>query len=798
MLMNDIRSALRILRVNSGFTVVVIAIVALGIGATTAMFSVVRAVLLRPLAYPSSEHLFEVNGVTAKGTPTQIVPGAFEMIQQRSQTIESATLIRMRPVTISGKEGAESAYGQAFAGDGLRVFGTVPILGRLFNSEATNEVVLSHRLWMRRYSGDASVVGRSITLNGESFTVTGVMPKEFETTNRVFELWLPWRFTSSELAERSVGGFQMFVRRKAFASDDNVRTEILALGQSFARELPSDLKGWQTKITPLLERRVGQYRQTLWVLLGAVGFVLIIVCLNVACLMTARAQDRRREVSLKLALGATRWQVMRQFLVESLILSSLGGLLGLLLASWETRAIIALASDRIILPRLGESTVDGYVLAFSIAMTLLTGVAAGLAPAVQALKRDVQEALQESGRGFTGSRKIDFARNVAVTLQMALALVLLAGAGLLLRSFFNLIQTNPGFRAEGVLTARIPSGTGQRNEVQFATRYASIVERAESIPGVEAAALSTVIPLGPVEATSTLMSDNGKMADNPVQNVQYRAVSSSYFSTMSIPLLRGRTFSKYDTESAPGVAILNDVAAQKYWPGENPIGKRVATSFDRGKPQWMTVVGIASGIRQNLKSEPKEELYRPYTQHLFGAHGTVLILRTASDPGTLVTPLRSLLRETFPDQPLAEIRTMEEWMSQSLVRPRFDATLLAVFAATALVIACMGVYALISYGVRRRWREIGVRMALGATQGDVLHFVVRQAFWLVLSGLILGVAGAFALTRFLSSQLYGVQPIDAVTLVVACGVLFVTGLAASWGPARWAARVDPGMTLRQE
>ena len=798
MLAHDFKLAVRSLRANGAGTIVIAAVVALGIGANTAVFSVARAVLLRPLSYPDADRLFAVTGVTAAGKPTQIVPGAFESLRDGSKTMEAATLIRMRAVTISGKEGAESSYAQALAGDGLRAFGTPPLLGRLFHPDSSNEVVLSHRLWMRRYGGDADILGRSITLHETSFIVVGVMPREFETTNRAFELWMPWRFTASELAERTAGGFQMLARRHPSASEDELRSELLTLGQAFAQELSSpDLKGWRISITPLLEQRVGPYRHAVLVLLGAVGFVFVIVCLNVACLLLARAQDRRKEVSLKLALGATQVQVMRQFLLESLILSVSGGFLGVLIASWGTRAIVALAADRAVLPRLGEATVDGSVLLFSIALTVAAGVAFGLAPAMHALRLNVQETLKESGGGFTGNRKVDFVRNSAVVLQVALALVLLTGSGLLMRSFVNLLRTDPGFRADRVLTVRIPSGTGQGNEVQLAERYASILESAIGIPDVQAAALSTVIPFGPAEATSTLTVD-GPGALDAVRRVQYRAVSPSYFQALAIPLLRGRSFEKHDSLNAPDVAIVNDVAARRYWPGENPIGKRIATSSDNGKPKWMTVIGVVGGVRQNLRSEPPEELYRPYTQHLFGAHGAMLLLRTGQDPRFVVDSLTSLLRRSFPEQPLGEVRTMEEWLDRSLTRPRFDAVLLTVFAAIALIIASMGVYALISYGVRRRWREIGVRIALGASPGDISRLVVRRAGLLVISGLFIGIAGSFALTRLLSSQLYGVEPNEPSILAAGGALLLGTGLLASWGPARWASQVDPGITLRQE
>ncbi|MFN3325290.1 MAG: FtsX-like permease family protein [Bryobacteraceae bacterium] len=684
----------------------------------------------------------------------------FTQIHQHFQTIEHSALLRTRPVTILGPEGPESTYGQALAGGGLHVFGTAPAIGRLFQLTAANEVVLSHRIWMRRYLGDPGIVGRVIRLNGEGFTVVGVMPPGFETTNRAFELWLPWRF-SAELA--------------GFAGTD----------------------GWQATLAPLKERRVGQYRHALWVLLGAVGFVMAIARLNAACLFLTRAQDRRKELAVRCALGAPRSRLIRQFLLESMMLASAGGLLGLLLASWGTSAMIALASDRQILPRLTEANLDYAVLAFHLAITVAAGMALGLFTGWRASSLDVG-ALKETGRGATGIRGVRLARGLAVVLQVSLSLVLLAGAGLLIRSFANLLRTDPGFRPEGILTARVPSGTGQGNEIHLAVRYASILEVTRAMPGVEAAAISTVIPMGPVEATVTLMADSGENPAGRLENVQYRAVSAGYFDVMRIPILRGRAFDDSDTHGAAEVAIINDVAAKKYWPGEDPIGRRLATSFDDGRPRWMTVVGVVGGVRQRLRSEPKEEIYRPYTQHLFGAHGAVLVLRTAQAPGTLVEPLRSVLRKTFPDQPVADIRAMEEWVGQSYLRPRFDAVLLGLFAVVALVIAATGIYAQVAYEVRRRWREIGIRLSLGATDRDVFRMVVRRTVWLVVPGLILGMAGAMALTRLLSAQLYGISPHDPLSLAAAGGILFAAGMAASWGPARRAAGIQPWKTLRDE
>jgi putative ABC transport system permease protein len=455
-MLSDLAYALRVSRSAPAFTVFVVGVLALGIGANTAIFSVLHAVLLRPLNYPEPDGLYQIAGTTARGIPTQIVPGAFEALRQGARTLENSALMRVRPFTILGDEGAESIYGQALAGDGLQVFGTAPIAGRLFAPGSSREVVLSHRLWVHRYQAAPSIVGRVVNLNGESYTVVGVMPPGFETANRpIFDLWLPWTFTTQELAERSAGGFPMVARRKGTASEAETRAEIATLGQVFERDLPSEQKGWRATLTPLKESRVGQHRATLWVLLGAVGFVLLIACLNVACLMMERAFDRKKEVAVRLALGASRWRLVRQFLVESSLISAAAGVVGLSVAWYGTRAVIALSPSRPLLPRLDQTSVDGWVLLFNFSVAAVVSLTFGLAPVWQVARITPRDGLQDSGRGFAGSRASQRARGFAVTLQAALSLVLLAGAGLMLRTFVNLIHVDPGFRPEGVLTVRI-------------------------------------------------------------------------------------------------------------------------------------------------------------------------------------------------------------------------------------------------------------------------------------------------------------------------------------------------------
>jgi len=798
-MLGDIRSAVRSLCAKPAFTLFVVTVLALGTGANTAIFSVLNAVLLRPLAYPDSDRLYAVSGITARGAPTQVVPAAYNAIRQRTQTVERSTLTRMRPLTIEGAEGAELVYGEALAGDGLEVFGTPPALGRLFRPGSVNQVVLSHRLWVRRYHSDPEMIGRTLSLNGDPYTVVGIMPRGFETTNRVFEIWMPWRFTAEELAERSAGGFTMLVRRRASASEEQVRAELAALGQIFAGDLPPELRGWRTALTQLKDLRVGQYRRTLWVMLGAVGLVLLIACLNVACLMIARALDRRKEMVLRLALGAPRWLIVRQWVTESLALSTAGGLIGILFAWWGTRAIIALSPARPIVPRLDQAGMDGRVLLFSLAIALATGIVLGLAPAWHTSRIELQEALKQSSRTFAGGRSVRLGRDAAVTLQVALSLVLVAGAALLLLSFVNLLRTDPGFRPEGVLTVRVPAGTGEQNEVKLASGYRALLERVRALAGVEAAALSTVLPLGPVEATTTVAPEGGQMRLARLEYVQYRAVSPDYFHAMGIPLLRGRTFNKAETANAAAVAIVNDVLARKYWLGEDPIGKLLTTSLRPGEGRRLMVVGVVGAVRQSsLKSEPAEELYRPYMQHLFGAHGATLVLRAGRDPRFLVEPLRRLLREEFPNQPVAEIRTMVEWVEQSVAGSRFNTTLFAVFAFLALTVATIGIYGVISYNVRRRWKEIGVRIALGATPRDISALVMRQAIRLVAPGLIAGIAGTLLLSRFLAAQLYEIKANDPAALAGAAALLCATGLLAAWAPARRARRANPAETLRQE
>ncbi|HXB72917.1 MAG TPA: ABC transporter permease [Candidatus Acidoferrales bacterium] len=792
------KSLIRLVFRNPTYALSVIAVLAFGIGSSTVMFSVMYSVLFQPLGYPEPDRLYEVSGVTAEHGPTQVVPAVFQAIREQNRTLESAVLLRTRTFNTTGPQGSESVFGLALAGDGLRVFGSSPIVGRLFTPGAPDQVVISYSLWKRRYKGDPGVVGSVITLNGESYSIVGITPAGFETRNRIFELWVPWRFNTEELADHSAGGFDMLVRRRPAVVESAMVADLDRLGKLAGGRLSDDLRGWSPTVTRLKDAVVGQYRRILWVLLGAVCSVLAIACFNVGGLMIARGTERARDTALRIALGASRWEIVRYLLAESVLLAMSGAAVGLLLAWLGVRAIAAFPQTITVLPRLSQSSINGWVFCFNVTAGLVAGIAFGLVPAWRLSRVELADTLKRASRGLAGDRRILAIRRMAVIVQVALCVILVAGSGLLIRSFVNLLRTDPGFVAEGVITIWIPSVREQAGE-SLSAHYHAVLNEVREVPFVRAAALTTVLPLGPVEATTTVAPESDHIERNSAQPVQYRAVSPSYFSVMGISLLRGRDFNDGDTASAPGVAILNDVAARRYWPGEDPIGKRLATGFTDGRPEWTVVIGVVGGVRQsNLATEPREELYRPYTQDFFAEHGTMLAVKTQGDPRLAVPSLRAVLRAEAINHSVADMQLMTEKLAQSVARPRFYMILFSSFALIALVVATVGVYGVIAYGVQRRLREFGLRMALGAQRRDVLLMVLRQGVTDVLIGVLAGMAGALELTQLLASQLYGVRHNDPVALVMACVLLLIAGLGASIGPAFRATRLHPTEALRQD
>ena len=799
----DLRYAARMLRRSPGFTAMAAGALALGIGANCAIFAVVNAVLLSPLPYADPHHLYEIGS-----TDTHGVHGAsladFVALRERGGVFEKPSVDRFWSFTLTDATGdAERVYGRAVTSEMFPLLGARAIAGRTllpddFQTGAPHVAVLAYRIWKRRYSGDLSVVGRNLKLDGEGYTIVGVMPANFEFPINVYDLWVPWTFSAKELANRRDHGTIIYTRLRTGATPQQAQGELDALAHAVAGQFPDVEKDWKPRIEPAKLGSSDQYRAQLLVLLGAVGFVLLIACLNVANLLLARAESRRREIAVRIALGAGRWRLIRQMLTESLLLAGMGAIGGMLLASWGARALMAWFPVHAPRPKLEYTGATGLVLVFAIGVTILAGILFGLAPALQLSRERIHETLKS--RSFR-------LRGFLIGSETALCLILLAGAGLMLRSFAKLMEVQPGFRPEHVLTVQVPMPSflsavdsfSSRKEVEThqAFEYRDIIGRIRAMPGVAAAGITTVLPLGPVEVHTQAGFEGDP---NPKQDhgAQLRSVSPDYFRAMGIPILDGRAFSDADSGTSPEVAIINDSLAKKYWPHESAVGRHVNMS---GLPQgpWYEVVGVAGSIRhRKLSDNPEPEMYRPYMQYLGPAFGAAIVVRTSGDPGMLAPSIRAAVRTLYPSQPIGEIKLMTDVVADSVSAPRFYTSLLAAFAALALALGFAGIYGIMSYTVAQRTREVGIRMALGATRPAVLRLILGEGLGPVGIGIAAGLAGSAALTRVIESQLYATKPGDPETYAVVCAVMVVVALTAALAPAARASRVNPMIALREE
>jgi predicted permease len=770
---------------------------ALGIGASATMFSLIRAVLLRPLPYHDPERLFEISGVDGNGRATSVSLADFQALRERAAGFErmsASAPYRTRSLLLTGAPEPANAFAVRVDAVFFQAIGVAPQLGRFFREEefaagAPPAAIITHRLWQQHLNSDPGVVGRSILLNGEDHTVIGVMPPGFHYPHRIYDLWLPLKPEPEELRDRSRRNASVVARLKPGVQPEQAESELEALARDLASEYPNTNRNWRPILRRLGEQQVSPVRRGVWLLGGAVGCVLLMACLNVANLLLARAAERRQEIAIRAALGAGRGRLVRQLLVESLTLAALGAGLGLLLSAWAGHAVAQRFTQ--LVPRIEETRLDPQVFAFAVAVAGLTTVLVGVWPALRA-----------TSTRLAASRFPLSPSGMLVTAQVAIGLVLLAGAGLMLRSLVRLLGVDPGFQSQRVVTIRIPIpgqyGPGEARQVE---RYRRIVEQARALPGVEGAALLTILPLGPVQANITF-----GIAQRPVPpdrfdelpRAQLRTVSADYFRVMGIPVLRGRPFQDSDGRKAPGVVLVNEELARRYWPGEDPVGKRLQTEIgDKGA--WLTVVGVVGNVKHaSLRDRPDPELYRPYLQYLGFPQWAMLAVRTAGDPLALAATLRREIRRLEPDQPIGEIKTMAQFVRDSLGRPRFYAVLLGIFAGLALLVAATGLFGVMSYAVSRRTQEIGVRMALGARPSDVLGMVMASAGHLLAVGLALGLAGTWGATRLLQGLLFEVTPTDPLALGGAVLVLALTALAATALPARRAARVDPMVALRHE
>jgi putative ABC transport system permease protein len=804
--MNDLRYALRMLAKSPAFSLVAIVTLGLAIGANSAIFSVVNAVLLRPLPYPHSEQLVRVFGSQPQLAIASTSPPNFLEWKEENQVFQRIGTYVGQGFNLLGGDKPERVIGARVSADVLPLLGVQPLLGRFFTNDEDQDgrgqvVILSHDFWRSRFGGDANTVRQTITLNDRPYTVIGVMPPGFAFPSTRTQVWVPVAFNAAERQTRDTNFIDVLARLKPGVSIEQARENMNAVARSQAERYPKTNTGVGVKVVSLQEHIVGDVRPMLVVLLGAVAFVLLIACANVANLLLARAAARQREMAIRGALGASRSRVVRLLLTESVLLAVVGGAVGLLLAIWSLDLLVSLKPAN--LPRLAEIGVNRTVFLFTLAVSVFTGLLFGVAPALQVSKMDLNEGLKESSRGGTDSPRRQRMRALLVVSEVALCLVLLVGAGLMIRSFSRLLAVDPGFKADHVLTAfvSVPVSKYPKREEQTAF-FDRLLERLRNVPGVSAAGVVTDIPLYGGSSTGFDVEGRPEAAPGTRPMTDYRLINSDYFAAMGMKLVKGRAFSRYDNEAAPGVVIINETMAARFFAGEDPVGRRLDLSGD--PKDLREIVGVVGDVRNyGLDAEVKPEVYVPFLQsapdYLSGVVSAMtIVMRSAIEPTALAAALREQVQALDKDQPVSEIRAMEWYLADSMAQRRFNMLLLGAFAGLALVLAAVGIYGVIAYTVTQRTHEMGIRIALGAKGGDILRLVLGNAMATTLIGIALGLGAAFALTRLLRSLLYQVSPTDPVVFAAIPLLLLSVAVIATYLPARRATRVDPIVALRAE
>ncbi len=799
-LLQDLRHGARLLVRSPGFSLVAIVALAIGIGANTAIFSVINTLLLQRLPYPDADRLaivWEHN--TVRGNRSNVVgPANFIHWREMNQVFEDlATVTITYAITVTGDGDPEELQAQSISAELFNILGVQPALGRGFTAAetvpGTRSVVISDRLWKRRFGADRAILERPVVSQGTPYTIVGVMPPGFSFLDRSVDVWLPIGFTAQSRIPRG-RSLTVVGRLKPGLTVERAQLDMTQVSAQLTQMFPDFNTGWTSRVVPLREQLTGDVRPALLVLAGAVAFVLLIACANVANLLLARAGARQRELAVRAALGAARGRLVRQLLAESIVLSAIGGVCGLLLAWWAIGFLRAVVAERLPIQRLEMVGIDTSVLLFTVVASLLCGLVFGVVPALTASGTSLTDSLKEGGRSGSGSRG-NRMRGAFVVVEVALALVLLVGAGLLLRSFMRLLDQRPGFDSTRIVTMRLslPGArydAGQRS--QFLSRF---FPQVDALPGVESSGAISFLPLTGLGA-ATRMEIVGQpkppTGQEPVTDV--RVITHDYLGTMGVPLLKGRLFNGQDAADAKGRVVINETMARRHWPNEDPIGKRVRISWDDLEDE---VIGVVGDVKHSgLDAEPRAMTYWPYARN---AYGTMTVtVRTAGDTGRVVNSIVGLVRQLDPELVVANVKTMDEVVSNSVAQRRLTMLLLTIFAATALLLAAVGIYGVIAYNVTQRTQEIGIRMALGAQRSDVLGMVVRQALILAVAGIVLGGAGALVLTRLMEGLLFQVKPGDPMTFIVVSSVLAAVALLASYIPGRRATRVDPVIALRAE
>jgi len=790
---------------NWNVTVIVVVVLALGVGANTAIFSVVNAVLLRPLPYADPDRLVRLSEDSPQVPQMSISYPNFLDWREQNKVFTGIAAMQFRSLNLTGADEPERLAGRAVSAEFFDVLGVKPAAGRSFLPEedrpgASRVCILSHGLWQRRFGSDPSPVGKQLRLGGESYTVIGVLPASYRFGTPT-DIFVPIGLRAGEMMERgSHPGIYAVARLKPGVSVERARTELVSLAERISTQY--GMKGNSATLTPLREALVGDIRTSLLVLLGAVGFVLAIACANVANLLLARAASRHREMAIRAALGAGRWRIVRQLLTESVLLALLGGGVGLLLAWWGVDVLRAVSVDS--LPTTTEVNLDGKVIIFTLLVSIVTGVIFGLAPALGAAKTDLHNTLKESGRGSTASGRRAWLRSALVVVEVALSLVLLVGAGLLIKSFLRILDTDPGFKSENLLTMQLALNVKKDEGGKVLNFFNDLSGRIKGLPGVESVAFSNGLPLGQASDTSFAIVGRPKPEPGKQPQTMIYIPSTEYLQAMGIRLVKGRFFTAQDTHRSPRVAVIDEAFARQQFPDEDPLGHYIAGD-GKDNPD-AEIVGVVAHVKHfglDATERIQAQLYLPFNQAPDDALPSLaprmnLIIRTTADPLTLASAVRREVQELDPNQPVYNVNTMEQTLDRSLAPQRFSMTLLLLFAVVALALASVGIYGVIAYTVSSRTHEIGIRMALGAQKTDILRLIVGHGMSLALFGVLLGLAVAFAVTRVMASQLYGVSATDPAVFVGIAVLLGAVAFLASYIPARRATKVDPMIALRYE
>lgn len=819
----DIRYALRWLIKQPGFTVVALLTIAIGIGSNSAIFSVLNAILLRPLPYQDSGRLVMLWDNFKALDLMRIGAISAELIdyQNENQAFEDVAGFRNVQFSLTGSGTAEQVTGSRVSPNLFSMLGAAPSIGRGFVAEDAqpgheNIAILSHELWRRRFSSDSSIVGRTVLLNGNLYTIAGVMPEGFQFPHQSFpfaehaEIWTPLALNTQEVATR--GGnhnIMVLAKLKPGVSIEQGQRDMDRVAQQLLQRYPNAYLGpggadggWQITASSLYEEIVGKIRKSLVILLAAVAFVLLIVCANIANLLLVRLSSRHKEMSIRLAVGAGRGRLVRQMIAESLVLAILGGALGLFLAYWAINVLLAIKPANV--PRITEIGIDGRILLFTVAISILTGLVFGLAPALQASKLQLSESLREGGWNSHAGMGHQRIRNIFVVAQITIALVLLVGSGLMVKAFNRLRSVDPGYKPDRILMADVSlRGPNYQEGTKRSAFYQKLLQKLQEIPNLQSAAVVSIPPLSQ-DSFQAPFSIEGRPFDPTGMPplADFLVVSPGYFSTMNIPIVNGRDISEQDKEDAPGVALISLRTAQNFFHNQDPIGKRIKMGAPMSPRPWLTIIGVVGTVRQQgLSTAPQSQIYMSYLQDPGRTLFSVMALAVRSnstDPTVLVPSLREAVASVDKDVPLFNVKTMEEALANSISREKFNAFLMTILAMSALILASVGVYGVMAYLATQRTHEIAVRMALGAHPKDILKLIVGRGMLLVLLALGIGVVAALALTRVMVSLLYDVTASDPITIVIASMLLGASALVANLIPALRAAKVDPLIALRHE